>query len=284
MADTQEVTTNLTDFQQWEKAPETPAAEAPEVETALASEPGNVQDPAKGADEEDDDKDLPKGLKKRFRKLTGKIRDLEAQLAKPAAQAEPEKAKTEVKQAVATPPGKPLLANFETYEDFVEALADWKAEQRETTKKQAEATKQHQTEWQKKVEAAKARYDDWADVVDGAEDVPVTPHMQQTIFEMERGPDVVHFLASNPDEAKRISKLSPLSQARELGKIEDKLPALDAEPEKKTAAAAVSKAPRPAKVVAGSSANDLGKEPDPSDFVKWNKWKDRQERLQRGDD
>jgi hypothetical protein len=275
------VAPNLTDFQQWEATPEASPASAGKVETAPASEPEVVQEAAKGGDEDEDDKDLPKGLKKRFRKLTGKIRDLETQLAqKPSAAAEPEQAKPEAKPAVATPPGKPQLASFETYEDFVEALADWKAEQREQKKAQVEKTKQSQTEWQKRIADAKTRYEDWDEVVNEATDVPVTPHMQQTIFEMEHGPDVVHYLASNPEEAKRISKLSPLSQARELGKIEDKVAASEEPPEKKPA---VSRAPRPAKVVSGSSANDLGKEPDPSDFAKWSKWKDRKEAHDRGD-
>ena len=282
MADTE--LPNLTDFQQWEAAPETQqttetAAEEAEANTASASEPKQTE--TETEKESEDDEELPKGLKKRFRKLTGKIRDLEAQLAqKPAAEAKPETAKPEVKTAPATPPGKPQLANFDTYEDFVEALTDWKAEQREVKVKQTEAAKQNQTEWEKKIEAAKAKHEDWDDVVNDAVDVPVTAHMQQTIFEMENGPDVVHYLAKHPDEAKRIAKLSPLSQARELGKIEDKL---GADVEQTAKKPAVSQAPRPPKTVSGSSGNDLGKEPDPSDFAKWSKWKDRQERAANGE-
>ena len=279
MADTEQP--NLPDFQQWEAAPETPEAtgEEPEVETVPASEPGKQQEPEPEAQAEgnEDEEDLPKGLKKRFRKLTGKIRDLEAQLVQRTAA-------PEAKPAVATPPaptkdanGKPVLASYETYEDYVEALAEWKIEQRESKRVQADAAKQHQTAWQKKIEDAKAKLEDWDDVVNSATDVPVTPAMQQAIFEMEQGPLVVHYLASHPAEAKRISELSPLSQARELGKIEDKV-STKTEPETKPA---VSRAPRPPSTVRGSNGNDLGREPDPSDFAKWSKWKDRQEAANR---
>jgi hypothetical protein len=274
---------NLTDFQQWEATPETPEAdgEKPKAETVPASEPGKKQDaePEAKADGDEDDEDLPKGLKKRFRKLTGKIRDLEAQLVQKTAA-------PEAKPAVATPPapskqntGRPELAKFETYEDYVEALADWKIEQREVKRTQADAVKQNQTAWEKKIEAAKAKLEDWDEVVSTATDIPVTAAMQQAIFEMEQGPLVVHYLASHPDEAKRIAKLTPLSQARELGKIEDRV-STTAEPEKKPA---VSQAPRPPRTVSGSSGNDSTREPDPADFAKWSKWKDRQERAANGE-
>jgi hypothetical protein len=274
-----------TAFELWNKTPadeieiSDTAAEAnpAKVETAPASEPEKKTT----QEEDEDDEALPKGLKKRFRKLTGKIRDLETQLAtttKPAAAAPA----AEAKQAVATPPAtKPKLESFDTYEAFNEALIEFNLDQREARKAEADAKKNQtetaatqQKEWNDRVAEAKTRHDDWEDVVEGATDVPITGAMRQTIIEMDRGPDVVHFLASNPDEAKRISKLAPFAQARELGKIEDKLEPIEAPEPKK---AAITKAPAPAKTVRGSSASDAGKEPDPKDYAKWSKWKDRQE-------
>jgi hypothetical protein len=281
----------LTDFEKWDK---TAAADVEVSDTAATSKPAKVETAApseastetpKTAQELEDEEEeaLPKGLKKRFRKLTGKIRDLETQLASKPAAAAPA---AEVKQAVATPPAtatdKPKAESFATYEAYIEALNDWQYDQREAkrtaaeTKTKNEATAKSQNEaWIEKVAEAKTRHDDWEDVVDGAVDVPMTGATRQTIVEMDRGPDVVHFLASNPEEAKRISKLAPFAQARELGKIEDKLDPLDApEPTKK---AAVTKAPAPAKTVRGSSANDAGKEPDPSDYAAWAKWADKRD-------
>jgi hypothetical protein len=279
----------MTPFQQWEAAGDeattetaAPAAaaadEAPQAETAPDSEPEKKQ--TQEASDDDDEK-LPKGLRKRFQKLTGKIRDLEAQLtAKP-----PAAAPQEVKPGPATPPaGKPKAENFATYEEYTEALTEWTVDQREAKRTQAEAkraqdaeVKTRQEQWLAKVADAKERYPDWKQVVETDEDRPMTGVMQQTIFEMESGADVVYYLAQNPDELKRIAKLSPTQQAAALGKIEDKLD-LDAdEPESKKPA--VTKAPAPARTVRGSSASDAGKEPDPKNFPAWNRWYERQQAL-----
>ena len=287
----------LTDFEKWDKEPaaEEPDADATvkaaKVETAAPSE-ASTETPKSAQELEDEEEEaLPKGLKKRFRKLTGKIRDLETQLAsKPAAVAPA----TEAKPAVATPPAastseKPKAEKFDTYEAYIEALNDWQYDQRELKKAASEiktsqesAAKTQRDTWLEKVAEAKSRHADWKEIVDGATNVPMTDPMKQTIFEMERGPDVVHFLATNKDEAIRISKLPATQQARALGKIEDALDPLDDDEDVETAVIdkpkpAITRAPKPARTVSGSSANDAGKEPDPSDFAAWAKWADRRD-------
>src|SRR5574343_169331 len=47
--------------------------------------------------------------------------------------------------------------------------------------------------------------------------------LAQTIQVSENGPDVAYYLGTNPKEADRISRLPPLAQAKEIGKIEAKL-------------------------------------------------------------
>jgi hypothetical protein len=49
--------------------------------------------------------------------------------------------------------------------------------------------------------------------------------MAETIKSSDIGPDLAYWLGSNPKEADRISRLSPLLQAREIGKIEAKITA-----------------------------------------------------------
>ena len=65
--------------------------------------------------------------------------------------------------------------------------------------------------------------------------------MAQTIQASEIGPDVIYWLGSNPKEADRIARLSPLLQAREIGKIEARLGANP--PAKKTTTAPAPIAP-----------------------------------------
>jgi hypothetical protein len=64
---------------------------------------------------------------------------------------------------------------------------------------------------------------------------------------------MAYYLGSNPKEAERISRLSPLSQAKELGKIEAKLS--DNPPVKKTSSAPAPIAPVTARS-SGSPATD----------------------------
>jgi hypothetical protein len=72
--------------------------------------------------------------------------------------------------------------------------------------------------------------------------------MAETIKASDIGPDLAYWLGSNPKEADRISRLSPLLQAREIGKIEAKL-SFDP-PKKKTTSA-----PEPIRPVGARTAN-----------------------------
>jgi plasmid stabilization system protein ParE len=204
------------------------------------------------------------GWQRRIEKLEREKAELEKKVsepAKPLAQ-DAGAAKPETKTAEGRPE-KPKLENFDSYDkwedakdEYLEKLADWKVDQREKQRseqaKQAQAQQQQQAvlkTFNERLAAAKARITDFDDVVQGAiadHDVQVSPAMSEAITESEHGPDVVYYLAKHPDEALRISKLSPLAAAREIGKIEAKVTP-EAEPEK--TATKVSKAPAPVKPV-----------------------------------
>ena len=51
----------------------------------------------------------------------------------------------------------------------------------------------------------------------------VTEIMAQSIQASDIGPDVLYWLGSNPKEAERISRLNPILQAKEIGKVEASL-------------------------------------------------------------
>jgi hypothetical protein len=59
--------------------------------------------------------------------------------------------------------------------------------------------------------------------------------MAETIQSSDVGPELAYYLGSNPKEADRISRMSPLSQAKEIGKIEAKL--VSSPPVKRTTSA-----------------------------------------------
>lgn len=273
----------LTAYQQWAALPATDEQPSSETEIDTASETAPASEPDDKAAETTEEKkpSKGKGLQKRFQALTTEIRELKAQLAgKPAAADE---------KGVATPPkdepkadqtGKPVAANFNTYEDYVEALTDWKLEKREALRRQ-EAEKETRTQTVKtQVEAARAKHADYDQVV--TNDVTVSPAMAEMMVGSEHGAEIAYYLGKHRDEAAKIAKMSPAQAGAALARIEVKLNAETSAPAAQPKPAPTTKAPKPPKTVTGSGGA-VDAEPDPSDFSKWSKWKDRQERRERGD-
>lgn len=146
-------------------------------------------------------------------------------------------------------PTKPTPEQFKTTEEYVEAVADWKAEQkinaREKTveqQRQEERRRQYlqtvETSFAEREEAAREKYEDY-DEVTRSNHVPITDAMADAIKLMDKGPDVAYYLGSPAGiaEAKQIAKLHPLKQAQALARIEDKLASAPA-PEKTSSAPA----------------------------------------------
>lgn len=135
----------------------------------------------------------------------------------------------------AQPKDIPAADQFESPEAYAEALAVRKAEellqQREVQRQQAELREAYH----EREEQARDKYDDFEQVAYNPK-LPITTVMAETIQASEIGPDLAYWLGSNPKEADRIARLSPLLQAREIGRIEAKL-AADPAPTKKASSA-----------------------------------------------
>ena len=116
----------------------------------------------------------------------------------------------------------PPIDQFESPDAYAEALAIRKAEellaQREFQKQQAAV----EDAYHEREEEARAKYDDFEQVAYNPQ-LRVTDVMAETIKASDMGPDLAYWLGTNPKEADRISRLSPLLQAREIGKIEARL-------------------------------------------------------------
>ena len=148
----------------------------------------------------------------------------------------------------AIPPADPN--DFETAQQYAEALAEQKARellaQREAAKQQAALVEAYQ----ELEETARDKYADFEQVAYNP-NLPVTDVMAQTIQASEIGPDVIYWLGNNPKEAARISRLTPILQAREIGKIEAKL--TSDPPVRKTSSAPAPIAPVAARTTGGAS-------------------------------
>jgi hypothetical protein len=111
---------------------------------------------------------------------------------------------------------------FESPEAYAEALAYQKAEEliakRESAKQQSAVLESYHD----REEEARSKYDDFEQVAYNPK-LPITNVMAETIQSSDIGPELAYYLGSNPKEADRISRMTPLVQAKEIGKIEAKL-------------------------------------------------------------
>ena len=141
---------------------------------------------------------------------------------------------------------------FESPEAYAEALAEQKAHQILTEREQRYREMELREAYAEREEAARDKYDDFEQVARNP-NLPITVPMAEAILASEIGPEVAYHLGTNPDEAKRISRLSPFLQAKEIGRIEAKLAANP--PVKKTSTAPAPIAPVTARG-GGSSTYD----------------------------
>jgi len=146
----------------------------------------------------------------------------------------------------ALPTEIPTAEQFESpqaYAEFIRAEAEKLVEHREIQKQRVEI----EEAYAEREDEARSKYDDFEQVAYNPS-LRVTDVMAETIKASDLGPDLAYWLGSNPKEAERISRLSPLLQAREIGKIEAKL---GSEPVQKR----TSSAPEPIRPVTARAVN-----------------------------
>lgn len=155
--------------------------------------------------------------------LKARLAELEARYGGGASSPAPQKAEQEQ--------GPPKLDAYNSYEEWVEATADYRAEKRFTElQRQSEeraaqeserkAAESRRAAYEKAVASIEDRYPDYHDVT---AEMPTTRQMAEFILEHDKGPDIAYYLGKHPDEAMRIANLSPVKQGFELAKLEAKL-------------------------------------------------------------
>ena len=244
--------------EQQTSSPADASSEAPETVTEESHQP--EQQEAAEKPEEGDEGDDQGGEEKPQEKPKRSARERINELTKRAHEAEREaqRWREAAERKTADPSEKPNPDKFGSYDEYVEALADWKADQRV-----AESFKRRDAERSQAAEAraAEAKAQAWAerqsefreatpdyDAVVGKSSVQVAPHVVDALLDSDSGPELAYHLAKRPETVKRINALSPLSAARELGRIEATL-SNPAAPQFKPA----SKAPAPITPVRSSA-------------------------------
>jgi hypothetical protein len=143
---------------------------------------------------------------------------------------------------------RPSRANYATDDDWVEAVTDWKLQQRDRefnnqrqqaqAKTVAEKTESFYAEAQKIAGFDREAFDE----------LPLTPAIANALIGSDVAAKLMVHMAAHPDEVERIAGLSPARQAAEIGKLETKL---------SSSATKASNAPPPIKPIGsrGSSSN-----------------------------
>lgn len=235
-------------------------------ETTEESEPSENDEESQG---EEDKPQKPKkkegGFQRRIKKLTSKLSEKEREIQYWREQAlrgsKPEQINQDPTKEKQEAKGKPHPDDFDTHEEYVEALIDWKAErklQEREVKERENRIKAEQerliSEYQKRVDVFKKDHPDFDEVIEEAGDIKLSLTVQETILSSELGPHLAYALAKDPDELERINRLPPIAAARELGKLEARL----SESPKETKPR-ITKAPPPPRPVSGKSEKTVKK-------------------------
>jgi hypothetical protein len=156
---------------------------------------------------------------------------------------------------------KPSEGDFETYDEYVEALAGWKADIKTAERLQTyERQSRERTVFQRLdtwrngvIERGREKYEDFEDV---AEDptVPISTVMLEIMMEndLQNPEDIAYYLARNTRECINIGRMTPIKASRALTQLETKIQAeLETNPPIEPKPKPASKAPPPVKPITG---------------------------------
>ncbi len=213
--------------------------------------------------------DKPQGVQGRINDLTKKRRDAEREVEYWKKQAlKGSKPKDDINEAKpvhkANVLEKPTRYLYDDEDSYIEALVDYKAEQRSITKEKSNQKKQEQSS-AKEAQEVKGKavatlndkgmnqYDDYEEVVLRNDSLVVSDLMVEALTEMEGGELVAYYLGKNPSRSKAIAGMTTYKQSVALRSIERQL--------SKTTSRKVTKAPAPTR---GVKNKGVGVKKDPS--------------------
>jgi len=193
----------------------------PAVETPPAEAPPVVETQPDASTDRDDKGRFRNPVQPRIDELTRKVRENEREAAFWRARAEA------AEKPPAPPPEKPTPDKYDDYGAYVEALTDFKAEEKakavlKADREQQAETKQTETRqstWQtRKAEAAKSIPD--IDAVLSASEVPLSAAVQTELLDSELGPQIAYHLDKHPELAEKLNGMTDRQVAREIGRLE----------------------------------------------------------------
>lgn len=249
-----------------DSSPQVEVVEPIEAET-VETEVEQPEVEAKEAEKEHDESSLPEGVKKRIDKVTRQKYEAIAESNRLKAELEQLKAQFAPKQEA------PDISQFDTMDDYVEALTEYKLQQKAQSAQNQQA-KQTQAQaiaqdWVAKVDKARSVAPDFDEVFSNVADVPFAQVALDAVAQHPKGAEIAYILGKDPSEAYRIAALAPYQQLMAIGEVAARANL----PKPKT----VSTAPAPVKPVSGGASNSA----PPADMEEWVKWRNNQIRQKR---
>ena len=238
-----------------------------EVETkGETKEPPKVE--ADKQEDEDDDSSLPNGVKKRIDKVTRQKYEAVAEANRYKAELEQLRAQIAPKQEA------PDISQFDTLDEYVEAVAEYKLNQKTqaTQSQQAQQTQaQAQAQdWVAKVDKVRSVAPDFDDAFNNVASIEFAPMALEAVAQHPKGAEIAYMLGKNVSEAYRIAALPPTQQLIAIGEIAAKTNV----PKPK----AVSSAPPPVKTISGGNVTTDPSKMSTSDYIKWRNDQQRQKK------
>ena len=233
------------------------------IETPEESEQAEKEaEPEKTEESEaqDDEHSLPNGVKKRIDKITRQKYEAVAEANRLKAELEQMRAQLAPKQK------EPDISDFDTFDDYTEALAEYKFNQKAQAQQQ-QASQQQQAQkvaqdWQSKVEKVRAVAPDFDEAFANVAEITFAQSTLDAVAGHEKGAEIAYLLGKNVGEAYRIAALPPYQQLMAIGE----LAARTNVPKPKT----VSTAPAPVKPVGSSSGGKKSvNEMSDKEFNEW---------------
>lgn len=260
-------------------APDQEATEEGVTEEATQEEDQQAEEATEGEEGEQPEStegdDKPKSRHQRRKEQMERYRQ-EAEEANRKYEAVQERLKRLEEAAGTSQP--PKEGDFASYEEYQAALSahhamrmmdgrtkqeaerEAQAYQQEMQRIEQERSQEVAQGWAAQVTEARERYADFEQVAFKA---PISDQVAQMIAGMDAGADVAYQLGLNPAEARRISSLSPMEAAMELGRMEARV----STPKPRTA----TQAPEPVKPVRPKASTQ--KDPSKMSISEYRKWR-----------
>lgn len=172
---------------------------------------------------------------------------------------------------------RPKADDFQTVDDYQEALTDWKVDQkiqaREEKLRMDTIKNEFQTkasEHSERVKTLSRQKDDWEDVQDVFKRVQVSATVEQLILDAgDTSAELVYELGKDEEELQRICRMPALQAAKAIGRIEARLSKPPTPPKKEQTTTKTPKPPTPVRAKGTNAPKGFSREMTMKEYEAW---------------